>query len=78
MRLYEFLCDNLECKYSKERFTDWCKYEDIGNVRCPICGSECKKQLSLFNDQYKGEGFTRSATAKEEKDVWRDTRKSYF
>jgi len=68
---YEFCCVTEDCEMKDVVVLRWFHMNDVKSGSCETCGKHLKRILGNFIDQYKGEGFTRSADAKEEVDVWK-------
>jgi predicted nucleic acid-binding Zn ribbon protein len=71
MPIYEFYCVNSGCPGFNSIIEETQRMNDEHKAQCQFCGGDMKRKFGNFIDQYKGEGFTRSADAKEEVDVWK-------
>ena len=68
---YEFYCTNETCDLINVTVIRKFHMVDEKHGKCLSCGNPLKRKFMDFMDEYKGEGFTRSADAREEKDVWK-------
>ena len=68
---YEFFCVSEGCEMEGKVVLLKFHMVDIKEGTCESCNNALKRKFMDFTDQYKGDGFTRSADAKEERDVWK-------
>ena len=56
MPLYEYICENENCKINNfEKLVK--SFEEGEKILCPLCNKKPKKKISSFGMNLKGEGF---------------------
>jgi len=63
MPLYDYTCE--KCK---KQFEVTKRINDSSAVTCPVCGSECKKNVSSTSFQLKGSGWYKTDYEKKQGD----------
>ena len=68
---YEFFCPNENCSSKGATKIRTFRMNDEKKSTCENCKTPLVRKLLPFIDQYKGNGFSKSADAKEEVDAFK-------